>query len=168
MEQTSNACRTVADDPAIHQRVLGRVLRRADEFSFDRSPPEMWREIHRIVRKETGDTDPYRKVKIRDNEFALRLLPGLRELVAVAERNYILDTDGPGLIQLFMFDILTVLIIWLCRCLITLQETRWYLLHKLLNSPWFRTWFDKIMRNNRLRVHSNAVSAKVKNRTADV
>jgi hypothetical protein len=57
--------------------------------------------------------------------------------------------DWSGLIQLFMFDILTILIIWFCRRLITLQETRWYLLHKLLNGPCFRTWFDKGLRDTK-------------------
>jgi len=82
--QALGACRMATDDAAVHDRVLRRVLRRASEFSFERSPPEMGADIHRIIREETGDADPYRRAKARFNEFALGLLPELRERVAAA------------------------------------------------------------------------------------
>jgi uncharacterized protein with ATP-grasp and redox domains len=74
----------VTGDPVVLGRVLRRVLRTASDWPFDQSPPEMGREIHRIIREETGDPDPYREVKERFNRFALGLLPGLRARVAAS------------------------------------------------------------------------------------
>ena len=49
VEQTRDACRMATEDVWIHERVLRRVLQRSSEWSFERSPPEMGREIHRII-----------------------------------------------------------------------------------------------------------------------
>jgi uncharacterized protein with ATP-grasp and redox domains len=84
LSQTLDACRLASDDTRLHERVLRRVLRRASEFPFDRTPPEMGAEIHRIIREETGDPDPYAGVKARFNAFALGLLPELRQRIAAA------------------------------------------------------------------------------------
>jgi len=71
----------ITSDLAVHQRVMKRVLRKTSEWSFDRTPPEMGQEIHRIIRQETGDPDPYLEIKKHSNRFALALLPGLRKRI---------------------------------------------------------------------------------------
>jgi len=85
LKQTLDACRMATDDVSVHERVLRKVLHRASQWSFERSPPEMGREIHRIIREETGDPDPYREAKSRFNQFALNLLPELSKRVAESE-----------------------------------------------------------------------------------
>jgi len=81
LKQTLDACRMITDDVTIHRRVLKQVLQRINEWSFEQSPPQMGREIHRIIREETGNPDPYREVKDSYNRFALELLPKLRKRV---------------------------------------------------------------------------------------
>jgi len=81
LKQTLGACRMVTDDVAIHKRVLKKVIERTNDWSFEQSPPQMGREIHRIIREETGNPDPYREIKDSHNRFALELLPNLRKRV---------------------------------------------------------------------------------------
>ena len=85
LKQSLDACRMATEDESIHERVLKKILRRASQWSFERSPPEMGQEIHRIIREETGNPDPYREAKRRFNQFALSLLPELRSRVAESE-----------------------------------------------------------------------------------
>jgi len=84
LKQALDACRMAGDDEQMHARVLRKVLHEACRLSFDRSPPEMGTRIHRIIRKETGNPDPYLEVKQHFNGFILGLLPGLRKRVEAA------------------------------------------------------------------------------------
>jgi uncharacterized protein with ATP-grasp and redox domains len=84
VKQTLDACRMVTPDEAVHERVLRTVLARAAGLSFDRSPPHMGREIHRIIREQTGDTDPYMEMKTRFNRLGMELLPRLRKRVVAS------------------------------------------------------------------------------------
>jgi len=49
------------------------------------TPPHVGRIIHRLIKELTGNGDPYRKVKRRYNEIALKMLPDLSERVRAAE-----------------------------------------------------------------------------------
>ena len=84
--------RTMSDDVAVHERVVRKVLRLASEMSFEQSPPEMSRLIHEVLRKETGDVDPYRAAKREANTYALKLLPAFRKLVINASDPFALAT----------------------------------------------------------------------------
>jgi len=81
VEQALGAARMVTDDEGVHERVVRRALRVASEVPFDRSPPEVGREIHRAIREESGADDPYAEVKRRFNGFALGLVPACRERI---------------------------------------------------------------------------------------
>lgn len=85
VNEALNATRRVSDDEAIHARVLRAVLRKASEFSFTQSPPHMGHEIHRIIREQTGDPDPYRQIKAHLNKLAMGLYPRLKEMVLAAD-----------------------------------------------------------------------------------
>lgn len=85
VNEALNATRRVSDDEAIHARVLRAVLRKASEFSFTQSPPHMGYEIHRIIREQTGDPDPYRQIKAHSNKLALGLYSHLKEMVLAAD-----------------------------------------------------------------------------------
>ena len=56
--QTLDAVRLATDDPKVHARVVRRMLEETAQFSFELSPPVMGRQIHRIIREETGCEDP--------------------------------------------------------------------------------------------------------------
>lgn len=71
----------VTDDPAVHERVVRETLRLVAEMPFDRSPPWMGQQIHRLLREATHDSDPYRDVKEHSNALALSLYPALKERI---------------------------------------------------------------------------------------
>ena len=83
--QALDAARMGSDDPAVHERVMRRVMEEASRLSFNHSPPHMGRVIHRIVREESGDPDPYARVKKEFNELALAFLPRARAAVEASE-----------------------------------------------------------------------------------
>lgn len=85
VNEALNATRRVSDDEAVHARVLRAVLKKASEFSFTQPPPYMGYEIHRIIREETGNSDPYRQVKAHSNSLAMGLYPRLKEAVLAAD-----------------------------------------------------------------------------------
>jgi hypothetical protein len=82
--QALEAARFVADDVAVHERVLRDVLRWAAESDLAQSPPLVGQRIHRLLRELTGIDDPYRAVKGRFNRMALDMLPELSAAVRKA------------------------------------------------------------------------------------
>jgi uncharacterized protein with ATP-grasp and redox domains len=78
IRQALDAVRLVTDDEAVHERVLRDVLRTAIEMDLRQSPPVMGQQIHRLIRKLTGEVDPYREMKDRFNRLALQMYPKLK------------------------------------------------------------------------------------------
>ncbi|MGD2174434.1 MAG: ARMT1-like domain-containing protein, partial [Candidatus Brocadiaceae bacterium] len=81
MQQALDAVTMVTDDEELRLSIMRRVLEAASRFPPDAPPPAMGAEIHRLIRSATGNTDPYREVKRRANEFALDLMPRLLQMV---------------------------------------------------------------------------------------
>ncbi len=79
--QALDAARLATDDKQVHERVLRGFLGIAKELDMRQSPPIIGQKIHRLVRELTGTQDPYRDIKRRFNNEALRLYPKLRERV---------------------------------------------------------------------------------------
>ncbi|MBU0639231.1 MAG: DUF89 family protein [Planctomycetes bacterium] len=77
VRQALDAARLVTDEEALRERVLRDVLRAASEMDMHQSPPAMGQRIHRLIRKLTGQSDPYREIKQRHNRLALELYPQL-------------------------------------------------------------------------------------------
>ncbi len=81
LRQALDASRMVTRDPVVHERVVRETLRLTAEMPFDRSPPWMGQQIHRLLREATHNPDPYHEVKKRSNALALTLYPTLEERV---------------------------------------------------------------------------------------
>ena len=81
VRQALDAARMASSDPALHERVVRETLQLTAEMPFDRSPPWMGQQIHRLLREATGNPDPYREAKARSNTLALALYPMLEEHV---------------------------------------------------------------------------------------
>jgi len=79
--QTLDACRMATADEELQTRILRRVLRELSEFSAEECPARRGQRIHRFIREQTGNPDPYREVKHESNAFALRALPELQDIV---------------------------------------------------------------------------------------
>ncbi len=69
-------------DEAVHEQVIREVLLASHEVDMRQSPPAMGQRIHRLIRKITGETDPYREIKDQFNRVALELYPELKTRVA--------------------------------------------------------------------------------------
>ncbi len=81
MDQALRAARMATPDPALHEAVLRDVASRVASLDLSRTPPEMGRVIHAIVRRVTGNDDPYAAIKRSFTDAALEILPELQGLV---------------------------------------------------------------------------------------
>ena len=84
LRQALGAARLLGVDDSAQEQVLRRVLAAASTMDMSRPPPEMGREIHRVLRETSGCPDPYAELKARYNALALGLLEDLRAVVREA------------------------------------------------------------------------------------
>ena len=80
--QVFDAVAEAVADPARREVLLRRLLREIAEADWSDSPPAIAQRLHRAIRRELGDPDPYLAVKDRMNRMALDLLPALRARLA--------------------------------------------------------------------------------------
>jgi len=85
IRQALCAARLATDDEQIHQEVVQGVLRLASRLDMSQSPPAIGQQMHRLIRELIGSDDPYRRVKTRFNNLALRLYPELRKRIMRSE-----------------------------------------------------------------------------------
>ena len=69
-------------DPALQQKAVRSVLSYASRVDWSISIPEFGTRIHEIVKKETGNSDPYAEGKRTQNQLGQRLYGDLREFVS--------------------------------------------------------------------------------------
>ena len=81
VRQSLDSVRMMTPDEAVHERLLREVLRVLGEMDMRQSPPAMAQRIHRVIRKLTGQSDPYRAIKDRFNRLALDIYPRLKARV---------------------------------------------------------------------------------------
>jgi uncharacterized protein with ATP-grasp and redox domains len=75
----------VSDDTHLHERIMNAVLEEIKDYKTYRRPPELNRAMHRVAFRYTGIADPYRKLKEKDTEAALKLYPALKQRAAREE-----------------------------------------------------------------------------------
>ena len=85
IKQSLEAARMATDDEKIHERVLKEVMRHLETISFSDSPPELSRDVHKIIKTITKSKDPYKKVKNESNQKVKNLYPHLKKLVNDAD-----------------------------------------------------------------------------------
>ena len=85
LKQTLEAARMVTDDEHVQESVLKEVMDHFQTISFDKSPPEISRLVHEIIRRRTQSEDPYKTVKNQSNEQAKQLYPHLKSIVDAAD-----------------------------------------------------------------------------------
>jgi len=81
VRQAFEAVSQVTNDQKIRERILRQVLARLSNESLDNTPPFIGRDIHRIVRLLSGNSDPYLDIKKDSNTLAFKLMPSLQELI---------------------------------------------------------------------------------------
>jgi len=85
VRQALDSARLATDDEQIHEKVVREVLRLAADLDMSQSPPVIGQQIHRLIRKLIGNTDPYRELKQRFNRLALELCAELEERLRTSE-----------------------------------------------------------------------------------
>ena len=84
LRQALEAARFVSDDPLFHEKIVRSVLQDAATMNLAMSPPAVAQQLHRRIRKTSGNADPYRELKRGFNDMALKLLPEIEEQVRAA------------------------------------------------------------------------------------
>lgn len=88
VRQALDSARLITDDEAIQEEVLREVLRLASKMVLYQTPPAMAQKIHRVIRQLTKTDDPYKEMKGRFNDFALKHVPKLQKLLAISEKPF--------------------------------------------------------------------------------
>ena len=86
LRQTLDAVRFVTDDEKVHEQVVRQVLELVSNTAAGQTPPALGQRIHRVIRRMTGNADPYRQRKHDSNALALKLYPQLKERVRGSSR----------------------------------------------------------------------------------
>ncbi len=68
-------------DEALRENAVRKVTRLIADIDFRSTPPETARDIHRLLRAESGVADPYKQIKDRFNALALKLIPRFRAVI---------------------------------------------------------------------------------------
>ena len=92
IKQSLEAARMVTDNEEIQTEVLREVMKHLQNISLTKSPPELSREVHKIIRGITKSKDPYKKVKDESNEMVKKEYSYLKKLV--------IESDDPLLMAI--------------------------------------------------------------------
>ena len=84
-KQAIKTSRMITSDEKKIWQILNEVSLSLPEIPFGATPPEIGREVYRIISKITGIKDPYRKLKEKCTRQALSLYPELKKLINSAE-----------------------------------------------------------------------------------
>lgn len=84
LRQALEAARMAGADERQQKAVLNRVLDVLGQIEPSSTPPEIGDQVHRIVRQEVSNSDPYRAAKKASTRQALALYPRLKSLLAEA------------------------------------------------------------------------------------
>ena len=80
--QAAEAVALAVEDDAQREILMRKLLHEIAAAEWKGSPPAMGQRIHRIIRREIGRRDPYKKIKQRMNQTAKSLLPALRDAMS--------------------------------------------------------------------------------------
>lgn len=79
--QALDAVMEAVEDPAQREPILRRLLHQIADGDWSGSPPAMAQRLHRSIRQELNNPDPYRAIKDRMNAIALQLVPAMRQRI---------------------------------------------------------------------------------------
>ena len=80
--QALDAVSEAVADPARREDLLRRLLQEIAESDWSGSPPAIAQRLHRSIRRELANPDPYHDVKNRMNRMAASLVPAMRARIA--------------------------------------------------------------------------------------
>lgn len=81
-------CETGVVKEEDREGLLRKLLSLLSESSYEMSPPALGREIHRLIRQELKNPDPYKAIKVSFNKQMLDLVPELEKRVLDSEDSF--------------------------------------------------------------------------------
>jgi uncharacterized protein with ATP-grasp and redox domains len=81
IKQSLEAGRMVQNDKKSNEKVLNEVMKYLQNISLNKSPPELSKNVHEIIRNITKSNDPYKNVKKISNEKGRLLYKKIRKIV---------------------------------------------------------------------------------------
>lgn len=89
LKQSIEVTKMVAPkNDTILDSVTSKVLKYLTTADFKHHPPVLARDIHKIIKEETQNPDPFKHLKEKYNAIALKLYPKLKELVQASENPF--------------------------------------------------------------------------------
>ncbi len=85
LEQALRACRFMGLESGKTRGVINAVAEMIPSVPEESAPPETGRLVYRVISKISGSPDPYRGVKDKNTEGALKLYPDMKKMVDNAE-----------------------------------------------------------------------------------
>lgn len=85
LRQALEAARHLGADEPRQKVLLDRVLELLKGVDLSSTPPEIGERVHYLVRRELGDSDPYREYKEKATREASAIYPRLRSLLDESE-----------------------------------------------------------------------------------
>lgn len=85
VRQTLEAARISTDNVNVQEEIMREALSDLQKMPYHYSPPFMAQRIHKIIRDKTKNEDPYKEIKNRFNQFALKLYPKIKKIVDNSE-----------------------------------------------------------------------------------
>jgi len=79
--QALAAARMSSEDETIHRRVLNSIALMIPDLALSATPPEIARQVYRVVYEITGNSDPYYETKNSANQAALSLYSRMQDTV---------------------------------------------------------------------------------------
>lgn len=79
LRQVLEASRMSTEDIRLHHEIISEAIGIINQYRAYSNAPELCRETQRIVIEKTGEYDPYRQIKQRDIQTALRIYPMLKQ-----------------------------------------------------------------------------------------
>jgi uncharacterized protein with ATP-grasp and redox domains len=92
-KQALEAGRMAGADYRTQKKILDEVAKTIPGIELSSTPPEMGKIIHDVVKKLTGQEDPYKKLKERANEQTLRIYPQLRKKIESADDKLLMAVE---------------------------------------------------------------------------
>jgi uncharacterized protein with ATP-grasp and redox domains len=84
-KQALEAARMAGADDKTQKIILDEIAKTIPDIKLSSTPPQMGKTIHDVVKKITGQEDPYKELKEKANDQTLKIYPELRKKIESAE-----------------------------------------------------------------------------------
>jgi len=85
LKQALLGARLATNDIEIQEKIMNRSLEILADYKSYQSSPELARAIHQVIKQETGNNDPYSKIKEKDLEAAKKAYLPVKEFLSDKE-----------------------------------------------------------------------------------